>query len=306
MSADLLSDNVAPAADAGVPDAGQAPPSTGSQGAAPDSGVGWLPDSYSNEPSLKDFKNVDGLIKSYMSLNSERGRSIRIPGDDAGQEDLDKFYSKVEQVKGVMRKPQADNPEVMNKFWNSIGRPEEASGYNIDLGQDNQYLHAESFEGFKKAAHEAGLTVSQAKKVIEFDVSRHKALAAQNTNAAANAVSVLQKRWGKEYDGRMAGAKASFRTYQAQFPEAFKELQMVAANNPALVAILSDNGKIMQEKGFIDAPTSYGGNTPGEAKERIAEIRNNKAHAFHDKSNGKAYEEARSTMKRYYKEAYGE
>lgn len=263
----------------------------------------WLPTEYASEPSLKDFKDVSGLAKSYMSLNSERGRSVRIPGPDAGKEDLDKFYSRITSVKGVMRSPDQGDSEAMGQMYNSLGRPTESSGYEVDLGDDSKYLVNDNVETFKKVAHEVGLTTTQYKKMLEFDVSRNRQQTEVDQNAASSAVTLLQQRWGNEYNNRIAGARAAYRTYQSQFPEGFNELERVAKNNPALVAILSDIGRTMQEKGFIDAPHAYGGTTPEEALEKISEMRNNKEHPFHN-IGAPGHNEAKATMTKYYKQAY--
>ena len=281
------STNVAPIIDASVPA----------------EGTSWLPEGYRDNASFKDFKSMDGLCKSYEHLKSEVGRSIRIPGPDAGKEDLDKFYVKLTTVKGVMRSPDTDNAEAMSQFYNSQGRPEEVSGYNIDLGENNGKVDSSVLDSFKKIAHEAGLTTTQAKKMIEFDVARMNQQSDSDVHAASNAVSVLKNRWGDEYNNRVAGAKAAYRTYKSQFPEGFAELERTSKNNPALVAILSDIGKTMQEKGYIDAPLAYGGNTPDEALEAISEIRNNKEHAYH-KSSHPDNKMARDKMRRLYKAAY--
>jgi len=259
----------------------------------------WLPAEYAENAAFKDFKSIEGLAKSYDHLNRERGRSVRIPGEDAGKEDLDKFYAHLTSVKGVMRKPDVDNQDAMNQFYNSLGRPAEPSGYEIDLGEDNALLDATALDNFKKVGHELGLTTNQLKKVVEFDIQRVRQQKEADVNSATDAISVLQKRWGNEYNNRIAGAKAAFRTYQEQFPEGFSELERVAKNNPALVAILSDIGRTMSEKGFINAPHAYGGDTPEEAKIKIEEIRSNKDHPYH-----KGDLDAKTKMNRYYQTAY--
>ncbi len=263
----------------------------------------WLPDALREEPSLKVFKDAAGLAKSYMSLNSERGRSIRIPGEDAGSEDMDKFYSKVSKVKGMMRRPDVDNPEAMSAFYNSLGRPEKSQDYKVDGGDNAQYLDNNTVESFKSVAHDIGLTSNQLQKVIEFDLSRNKAQSEADVLATSNGIELLQKRWGSEYNNRIAGAKSAFATYEAQFPEGFKQLEAVAKNNPALIAMLSDLGKTMHEKGFIDAHAAYGGDSPKEAKEKISEIRNNKSHPYHNPKQP-GHQEAREKMRQFYKNAF--
>lgn len=299
MSTDMLTSTDAPPAESTGAAPAAAEPAV--PAGVPGESGSWLPSEYADNAAFKDFKNIDGLAKSYDHLNRERGRSVRIPGEDAGKDDLDKFYSHLTSVKGVMRKPDMENADAMNQFYNSLGRPAEASGYELALGEDKSLIDDSTLDNFKKVGHELGLTTNQLKKVVEFDLARVRQQKEVDVNSATDAISVLQKRWGNEYNNRIAGAKAAFRTYQDQFPEGFNELERVAKNNPALVAILSDIGRTMSEKGFINAPHAYGGDTPEEAKIKIQEMRNNKDHPFH-----KGDLESKAQMNRYYQTAYPE
>ena len=83
--------------------------------------------------SVKDFKDINGLVKSYQSAQSMLGSSIRIPTDDASKEAKDEFYSRLSQVPGLTRLPNKDDPEAMNQFYNSLGRPESKDGYKIAI-----------------------------------------------------------------------------------------------------------------------------------------------------------------------------
>ena len=304
MVESLLGDSVADAA----PATEGSPAVAATEGAAPAESVApvgseWLPESYREHASFKDFKNVDGLCKSYDHLRSEIGRSIRIPSAEAGKEDLDKFYGRLSSVEGVMRKPDAANADAMNQFYNSLGRPESSSEYKIDLGDANANVDAAVLDSFKKVAHEAGLTESQAQTIVKFDVSRMTRQSEVDVHAATNAVSVLKNRWGNEYNNRIAGAKAALRMYKNEFPDGFADIERTSKNNPLIVAILSDIGKTMEEKGYMNAPHAYGGTSPPEAIEKIKEIRRNKQHAFNNKSDPDNAL-AKERMMDLYKEAY--
>lgn len=271
---------------------------------------GFLPENYANNPSLKDFKSIDAFADSYLNLKSQLGSSVRIPGKDAGTEDMNKFYERITTVPGVMRSPDENNAEAMNQFYGALGRPSESTGYNTGIeGDQTKLLDAETINRFKGIAHKANLTDKQFKEVVAFDMSRASVQVQEDKNAATNGISVLQQRWGDQYHNRIAGAKAAFRTYKEQFPEGFSDLQKVK-NNPALIAMLSDLGSSMEQKGFIDSQHAYQGTTPIQAREQIKEIRSNLDHAFHAKNISKvglqAHNQAKLNMRELYvKEASG-
>ena len=270
---------------------------------------GFLPANYASNPSLKDFKSIDAFAESYLNLKSQMGRSVAIPGKDAGTDDMNKFYERITSVNGVMRSPDKDNQEAMNQFYGTLGRPAESSGYDTGIdGESAGLLNADAINSFKETAHKANLTSDQFKAIVAYDMSRAQVQTQADQNAATNGVSVLQQRWGDQYNNRIAGAKAAFRTYQQQFPEGFSELNRVAKNNPALVAMLSDLGSSMAEKGFIDAPHAYSGSSPQDALGKLAEIKNNPDHAAHAKNQARvgmqAHNQAKLAKRELYKIAY--
>ncbi len=269
---------------------------------------GFLPATYANNASLKDFKSIDALAESYINLKSQMGRSVSIPGKDAGIEDMNKFYERITTVPGVMRAPDEKNADAMNQFYTTLGRPSESSGYNTGVeGDQAQLMDANAINSFKEIAHKANLTDSQFQQMVAYDMSRAQIVSDTDKNAATNAISVLQQRWGDQYNNRIAGAKAAFRTYQQQFPEGFADLQKVK-NNPAMIAILADIGKAMSEKGFIDAPHAYSGTSPDDALSKLAEIKNNPDHASHSKNAARvglqAHNQAKLNKRELYKKAY--
>ena len=133
----------------------------------------WLPQAYRDNPSFKDFTGTEGLCKSYDHLKKLEGNSIRMPGKDAGVEDLDKFYSRLQEVPGVMRAPDYENPDAMAQFYTKLGRPAEPAGYEVKLG-DGEALDPSHIENARKIAHDAGLTTKQFQKMVEFDLARQR------------------------------------------------------------------------------------------------------------------------------------
>lgn len=137
--------------------------------------------------TAKGFKDIDTFTKSYRELESKSGNSLSLPGKDAGQEDWDKFYSKV-------------NERVV---------PKDASGYEFKLpeGLPENLPYDEDFATeFKSFALESSLPPQVAGKVHDFYVQKVAALTTAQAEAAktaledkaSNAADVIGKEWGKE------------------------------------------------------------------------------------------------------------
>ncbi len=241
----------------------------------------YLPEEMHNDPSLKDFKSVEDLAKSYKSAETMIGGSIRIPGEDASQEQKESFYAKLKEVPGVTITPDGDNPEEMDNFLRSIGKgkPESATEYKVDIPDVDP--NDPMLGTFKDFAHQTGLTQDQAQQAVEF---HHKLQQNEKSMMGEYAATALKEKWGADYDTRLQGANAALKTYEPMYPEAVKALRQSAhGNNPAIIAMLSDMAHMMQESGVATLPTTpkYG-LTPDEAKMKVEEIQSNKSHPYHN------------------------
>lgn len=262
-----------------------------------------LPEDLRGNESLKDFKDVAGLAKSYVSAKSMLGSSIRIPGEDASDEARQEFYEKLQSIPGVTRLPDMDNPEAMADLFNKLGRPESPDKYNVELPEELG-INSEMYSEFAKIAYEAGLTQEQVNKVMGFEVGRLKAEAEHMTEQREAAVAALKQAWGADYDNRLAGAKEAVKAYREKYPEFVDELvNGPAGNNPALLAMLSELGRSFQEQGLIGKGTVNYGVSPDEANEKINEIMSNRAHAYHNPDDP-GHDAAVDKMRKLYNAAY--
>ena len=263
-----------------------------------------LPEDMRGESSLQDFKDIGGLAKSYVSSQQMLGSSIRIPGEDAGDDQRNDFYSKVQTVPGVVRMPtDPSDTEGWNAFYSKAGRPETAEGYQINMPEG-----MEASQDMLSMAHDMGLNSQQVNKFVEFQASQQDQANTMQIQSRDSAQEALKQAWGSDYDNRMDGAKAAIRSYADKHPDAVNELiNGPAGNNPALMMMLSDLYGGMQEKGIAGAPASsvsYG-MTPDEALAQISEIRGNAQHAAFN-STDPAHGAAVAKMTQLYKAAYGE
>ena len=83
--------------------------------------------------SLKSFENIDGLAKAFVETKAMVGNSIRIPSEEASDEDRAAFYNKLmERAPALMLRPDPDSSEQMNEFHRMMGVPEDETGYDYE------------------------------------------------------------------------------------------------------------------------------------------------------------------------------
>ena len=256
---------------------------------------------------LGDIKDVEGLAKSYVNAQRMIGNSIRIPSEDAGEEAIKEFYQRLADVPGVTQLPDFDSGEGVDHFYNKLGRPESADKYHFETPEGIE-LDSDATVEFSQMAHKIGLTQKQANELVAYEVERMSRYNEQIAKDSENAQRLLQQKWGADYENRMAGAKQVLQKYAGEYPDAVNSiLNSSAANNPAVVAMLSDLYGSLQETGAILPEESriHYGTTPDEAMAQIKEIMENKAHPYH---NDKDREHQAAVLKvhKLYSAAYPE
>ena len=246
----------------------------------------YISEDLREDPSLTDIKDLGGLTKSYINAQRMLGNSIRIPGDDAGKEDLESFYEKLANVPGLTRIPDSNDEKGMNDLYTKMGRPEKPEEYDVSLtkGVPDPY---NSVGEFKQIAHEAGLNKAQAQKLMDF-YNKHVVGSERdyNVNQHNECMQQLKDKWGADYKSRLNGAKLAIKQYEESNPQAYHNLvNGPAGNNPLFIQALSDLAQNMSESDIIKGTSKVQyGITREEAQEKIDEIRRNFDHAFYNGS----------------------
>lgn len=161
-----------------------------------------------------EFKNADSPEKFFDQLKNHRsmiGQSVRIPGSEAGEEQLSEFYNKLQsKVPGLMRTPNPDDPNQVRDVFSKLGLPEKPDDYNV---AENIGIDSETLGAYRALAHEAGLTKAQFNKFISDLGGRSKQSAEQTDAQRKEDIAGLRGEWGAAFEQR-AGicAKVAQRT----------------------------------------------------------------------------------------------
>ena len=229
-----------------------------------------LPEDIRSAKAFDSVKDVASLGKQFLDAQSHIGSSIRIPGEDAGQEAIDAFHAKVMNKTDLMVKP--TTPEDYQKVFQSMGMPEDGKGYTVPEGIDSA-----NYEHLRNIAHDASMTNKQFENLVN-SVSKLDGEALESNKAALQeSRDVTQKEWGAAFDQNQAKAIALLEATGA--PESvLSEAKSGAINGDALKWFYSLSQKLSGGEG-APAAGDDGGNqvmTPSEATNQLDEIMSNK------------------------------
>ena len=162
-----------------------------------------LPDTLRDNPSLADVKDVGALAQRFVDTKAMVGNSMRMPTDDAGQEDITAFANKILEnaTLGLMRRPDKEDSEAMSAIYNSMGRPAEASGYEAGEGVD-----ATAFGAMAATAHELGLSKHQYEAMSLAHAKMQQAQVNEMSGKRQQGLDQLQGEWGGAYNEKVTRA----------------------------------------------------------------------------------------------------
>lgn len=236
-----------------------------------------LNDDYKEAPALKSYKDLNSLVKSHLELESLRGQSIRIPTAEAGDEDWNTFYGKLQaKVPNLTTMPNPDDEKATKAFWAKAGVPEDATGYTLPEG-----VAPDTVEGLNEVAQAAGLTTKQFQALAkEFATKQGNNLELQRAEQKEGMDNLFYQ-WGMAKDTKLNAINLLMKNSNA--PDTLKEA--VETGNvgaeflqwaDGLVKAIGSEGSNLT----ADQSAGNGAVTPAEAQAQIDEIMNNKKGAY--------------------------
>lgn len=220
-------------------------------------------DEYKTNPTIKNAKTVDDLIKMTIEAQSLVGRDkIPVPGKDATPQDWD-------------------------NVWNKLGRPETPENYNLKQNPQlpQGVISEERMQGFAKIAHESGLNASQASRLVQWyedqlmgDLTGMEEV---QTQQAEQATADLQREYGNAFNEKVRLANSVFRNTKGgdDARAAIKEKGL--DNDTRIIKWAVEIGAIMGEDRMLGLDNSGGApvaKTPQAAQEQLAELRKHPAY----------------------------
>lgn len=214
--------------------------------------VETLPEEFRAEPSLKDIKDLPGLVKSFVHAQRMIGSGDRvtIPSAEA-------------------------KPEEMDAFWNRLGRPEKPEGYQFNaVKEEAMYKPSDDDRAwFSKTAHALGLSAKQASALFDAYVEKNDGVMVLSNQEAEKSLAAaevaLRKDWGAFYSDRLAVAKQAItKVAGPEFADFLNDTGL--GNHPALAKAFYKIASLLGEDRLPGEGLNFTkGRTPEEAQRQI-------------------------------------
>jgi len=233
-----------------------------------------LPEGVRDWGEAKSAKDADGFYKQLGDIRSRVGRSLTLPNQEATPEERSAFIAKLQdKVPELVLKPSEDDVEGTNALLRSLGRPEDATGYQppeIEGVDYNDPTVKANLESVREAAFEMGLTQKQ----FQAWVGKQTQTQLEMQNSAKSKLDEDHKglltEFGAAYDQKLSQADAA----KAEFFPHLADVDIKTLDAPTIKAMLTIAERIGVEGENVGGDNSgQGAMTPAEARESAKSLR---------------------------------
>jgi hypothetical protein len=245
----------------------------------PESWLDSIPEGMREAPFIKGADSLEVALGNIENAAQYMGNSIRIPGEEAGDEDRQAFITKVmEKAPQLMLKPDLNDETQAADFYKMLGRPETAEDYKYDPGEGNDV--PENIKAFAEIAFNNGLNQAQFQKMVSSIMEGEAAQMEQTDEAQIADLRNLHAEWGMKFDEnvRIIGNFLKLTDGPEVLQDMLKEGQMSTSEMKWLHNIAS------QTKSAVELAQQPAGTvtvlTPDMAQASIQEMLNNQKHPY--------------------------
>lgn len=229
--------------------------------AAPASDANWydsLPEDMRTDQNITKFDSVESMGKSWLNAQRMIGQD-KIP------------------------MPQTD--EDWGNVYSRLGRPDEATGYQIAAPEGTQ-VNEERQSAFLDIAHQLGLSQKQVEGISNWDfqssASASESLNSNNEAATNEGIQSLKTEWGQAYDQNVQVANRAVNEFVGEADLKFIQETEVngvrLADHPVLVKMFANIGKGMMESGKLEGQGNEQAMTPQEMEDKRSTLMSNPAY----------------------------
>lgn len=271
-------------------------------------GSSWIDSLPEDVRGWDETKNSDSPEKFWdqmVNMRSRMGQSIRIPSEDAGDEDRAAFQKKImEKVPTLMQTPNFDDDETLSDLYAKMGRPAEAKDYTAPEFKDSKGnvikgAGAKLAEAFKETAYKMGLSQKKYEEALSSVLAPSIGAHEQATQARQEEKAKLAEAWGTAHD-RNSTVVSNFLKHTEAPKGILDALEAGTVDSATMMWIHSMASKTVGKQGsFQNDDSNSGVMTPDEAALKISEIRNNPKHAYYNKM-----DPGNAAARKYVRELY--
>ena len=254
-------------------------------------------------PTLSRFKHIKDISKSYIEMRKKLG----VNPDE------------------LVRIPKDDSPDDLKLAWRKAqGWSENTDDYKYEIDEETKKkvaLDDKKLQSFKDFAHkELELSPTKFKKLVDWyakgtakDVDDYSLVSEQTKKEQYdNAVSILKKTLGIDFDIRSARSKALLQKF-GEKPIKTKDGEIVPLDklfeevpqlkNSAWMTIILDNIAQSLSEDTLKGLTPPSAPTPQQLDERISELRKESDKVM--RTDNKRYLEIRKQLSELYQQKHG-
>lgn len=258
------------------------------------------------------------FIKKYPLLNEEPGESgggLPDGGQEAHQESNDNWYDSLpEEMRGDKNITKFDSVEAMGKSWlnaqrligadkipmpqtdedwsntyGRLGRPDDASGYEVSVPEGVE-VNQDMQGSFLSKAHELGLSQKQVEGLSSWQFEQGAESSQQSQQASEqafnDAMNGLKSEWGNAFEQNTNIAVRAASEFLNDNDKAFLESAKIdgvsLGDHPAFLKLFNNVGKQMMEGTKLEGLGNEAIKTPDEMQEEINNL------MMHDSYSNKA------------------
>lgn len=239
-----------------------------------------VPEAFKGTAALADFKDVESLGKAFLDLKSYQGSSIRIPSEDAGDDQRQEFREKLAKVDGVMLSPDFNDTEQSDTFFQSLGKPKDIDGYEFDP-IEGYSPNEDKMKQFKELALNNNLTKAQASKMAKTMMEQDMQAANAGKEQMDKGIGELKQEWGMAYDQNQGIALSVAKATDA--PEGVVQAMEAGQMDPAMTKWMYSLSKKFEGEGqqLMENQERKMHMTPDEIRGQISDIMENKEHPYY-------------------------
>lgn len=208
-----------------------------------------------NEASVKNVKDLNSLVKSYVHAQKMIGADkVVIPQKGATQEQWNEVFTKL----GLPKKEEYKIQKV-----------------------EKSVLGDEFYSKAQELGHELGILPQQMQGFIhklELDASqKHEAMLGQYKTNQEQAVNDLKKEWGEAFDSKLYNAQEVLKKFGDENTMQFIR-ESGLGNNPQMIKFLEKIGNSMKEAKIIEGKSSD--NSPADYQASLDSILKDRNHPY--------------------------
>lgn len=240
-----------------------------------------MPEAFRELPFIGKAENAEAAINAINNASQHMGNSIRIPGQDAGDEDMGKFYdSLMGKVPGLMKSPRSDDADGNAAIFRTLGQPEAAEGYKYDPPEGKSV--PDDLDSIKEMAFRANMTQGQFQAFIGDILGAEWQHQDDMTLEQQKEAQKLVDEWGAAHTQNTTTVKNFLDAMKApeRITKAVESGTMQTAEMNWLLslakAVANPDQLQHQQQTHVDPNVL----SPDDASNAISEMMNNREHAY--------------------------